>query len=98
MPLICKIDLRQLRAEDVLEPKTGPPPRVPRRPSPVAERISPVKAVCDGREPPFFFEIGHLAHIDNGILQVCGYDVEVLGIEGDELQGGTVVGGHVAQC
>lgn len=98
LAFVGQVDLRQLRAEDVLETKSGSPARVSGRSSPLAERIRPVEPVCNRGEPPFFLQIGHLAHIDDGILQVRGYDVEIFGIEGDQLQGGTIVGGHVAQC
>ncbi len=47
--------------------------------------VRPVEPVGDGGEPPPAFQIGHLADADHRVLHVRRHDIQILGIEDDEL-------------
>ena len=52
----------------------------------VQQRLGPVEAVADGSEAPLPRQVGDVAHLDEGVLQVRGDHRQVVGIERDELQ------------
>ena len=52
----------------------------------VTQRVGPVEAVAQRSETPFCRQIGEVADLEQGILQVRGDHGEVVGIQRNELQ------------
>ena len=79
---LLEVDALQLGAEHPLEAQRRAPAHVLLRAALAAgERVGPVEAVADGGKPPLARQIGDVADLQHGILQVRRHHRQVVGIE-----------------
>jgi hypothetical protein len=104
LALAGEVDALHLGGEHALEAQRRAPPHELGGTAAVTQRVGPVEAVAQRSKAPFCRQIGEVADLEQGILQVRGDHGEVVGIQRNELQLGhwqrasLIEGAVIASC